>query len=104
MDITFKHHHTRPPYYFEKLGWTHFVVNFIGPSDGQGIKVYHNGQEVASDTERGNSLIDVSSGRIVVGRYYTDRDERYASVQVQELAFFNKAQSLTQIQAIYNAA
>ena len=79
-------------------------MNFIGPNNGQGIEVYHNGQEMTSDAERGSSLIDVSSGTIVVGRYYTDRDERYPSVQVQELAFFNKALSLTQIQAIYNAA
>ena len=30
------------------IGWTHVVLNYIGPNAG--IKVYYNGTEVGSDT------------------------------------------------------
>ena len=26
--------------------WTHVLVNYIGPSDGEGIRIYYNGTQV----------------------------------------------------------
>ena len=33
-------------------GWFHIVVNYIGPDEGEGIRIYHNGVEVANATTK----------------------------------------------------
>ena len=79
------------------------MLNYIGPNDGQGIRVHYNGTEVANDTTKSEGTYSTGDGRIVVGRYYSHRDVRYTSMQVDELAFFNKALSTTDIKAMYSS-
>ena len=69
--------------------WFHIVLNYIGPNDGEGIRIYYNGVKVASDTTKGARSRSAGDGRIVVGRGLTNKDKDYASVQVDELLFFN---------------
>ena len=33
-------------------GWTHIILNYLGPSNGEGIRIYYDGAEVASDTTK----------------------------------------------------
>ena len=47
-------------------GWIHIVVNYIGTNNGQGIILYYNGQEVASDTNKHGGPSSAGDGRIVV--------------------------------------
>ena len=69
-------------------GWTHIIANYIGPHDGQGIQIYMDGIQRGSDTS--SSSISTPEDRyIIIGRYYHDRDEQYASVQLDELIVFN---------------
>ena len=84
--------------------WTHIVLNFIGPNDGQGIRIYHNGTEVASETEKYaySSPTSAGNGKIVSGRRYTDHNPRYLTMQVDELLYFNSALTPDQIQSLYN--
>ena len=84
-------------------GWTHVVLNYIGPNAG--IKVFFNGAEVGSDTHiyTSSSPNQAGEGRIVVGRFYPDKDTRYTSMQIDELIFFNKALSTTDIKLLYYA-
>ena len=77
--------------------WVHEVINYVGPNNGDDFSIYHNGNFLFNLT----SLVDPttkpfnpSDGRIVIGRIRTDLNIRYASVQVDELLFFN--QSLTE--------
>ena len=86
-----------------QTGWTHIVLNYIGPNDGEGIRSYVNGQEVASETTKSRRSSLPGDGRIVVGRRSTDQDMYYTSVQIDELVFFNKTLSTTEITAMYNA-
>ena len=73
-------------------GWVHSVLNFIGPNNGQGISVYQDGQHKGNATTKDStSSSDPSIGRIVIGRLLNGH---YASVQVDELLFFN--QTLTE--------
>ena len=69
--------------------WTHVVMNYIGPEDGQGIRIYVDGIETGSDVTKIGYLSQPGEGRIVVGRLHTDQNENYASVEVDELMFFN---------------
>ena len=82
-------------------GWIHLVINFIGPAEGEGIRIYHDGVEVANDTTKSYGTCQHPAcrpdGRIVVGRQYTKMGLGYCSFQVDELAFFNEILSQEQI-------
>ena len=84
--------------------WTHIVLNYIGPNDGQGIRVYYDGVQVDSATTTEATPHSTADGRIVVGRWYTDFEGDYSGVQVDELLFFNGTLSSDDINALYTAA
>ena len=80
------------------------MLNYIRPNDGEGIRIYYNGQVVANDTTKNERPYSAGDGRIVVGRYYPDLDRNYASVQVDELIYFNAALTSDEVQSICNSA
>ena len=84
--------------------WFHVVLNYIGPNNGQGMRIYRDGVEEGSHTTRISESLSAGDGRIVVGRWYTDSDSYYSSIQVDELIFFNAALTDTDVQSIYNSA
>ena len=53
-------------------GWTHFLLNYIGPNNGGGIRMFYNGQQVSTDTEKLSIERSAGDGRLVVGRGYTN--------------------------------
>ena len=84
-------------------GWNHIVLNYIGPDNGQGIRIYINGAQVESVTTKNGVPYSAGDGRMVLGRESTNEDARYASMEIDELIFFNKALSTTDIERLYNA-
>ena len=84
-------------------GWAHIVLNYIGPYNGERITLHINGEEVKSDTTKYGGSYSAGDGRIVVGREYTDKDDRYSSVQIDELVFFNHHLSSAEIAALVTA-
>ena len=75
------------------------MLNYIGPNEG-----IRDGAEEGTDTDKTARSYSTGDGRIVVGRYYPDRNERYSSVQVDELIYFNAALRNDDVQLIYNSA
>ena len=59
---------------------------------------------MASDTTKSGGSRSAGDGRIVVGKRYTDKDQDYASVQVDELIYFNASLISDEVQSIYNSA
>ena len=90
--------HSRP------TGWIQVVLNYIGPNDGQGIRIYYDGQQVANDTSKHPISRPAGDGRIVVGRLLTNRnfDHDYASITIDELIFFNRFLILDEISSLAN--
>ena len=86
----------------QPTGWTHVVLHYVGPNNGQGISVYFNGVEVVSDTSRYAFPNSAGDGRLVLGRESTDIDNNYGSVDVDELFFFNQTLSDQNIQDMSN--
>ena len=76
--------------------------NYVGPNNGEGIRIFFNEAEMGSDTIKDGGPYPTGDGRIVVGRRQTDKDGKYASVQVDELIFFNQSLSTTDIKLLYN--
>ena len=79
--------------------WTHIVLNYIGPNDGQGIRIYLDGVLTGSDDTKSldRDPSPPGEGRIVVGREFTHFDDKYASVTLDELLIFNQTLSDQQI-------
>ena len=82
--------------------WFYVVLNYLGPEDGEGIRVYINGTLVGGESEIFSNEYTSGDGRLVVGRYFTDEDRTYASVQVDELIFFNQALSSEEVIILSN--
>ena len=82
-------------------GWFHVVINYMGPDEGEGIRIYHDGVQVANATTKStNTCQHVAcrpDGTILVGRLKTRQESNYCSLQVDELAFFNEALSEEEI-------
>ena len=83
-------------------GWVHAVLNFIGPDEGQGISIYNNGNHVGTNntkhiTDNENGQND---GHIEVGRLVGLIQAHYASVDVDELYFFNRTLTDAEIKSL----
>ena len=85
-------------------GWTHVVLNYIGPNNGQGIQVYHGGEPAGRGDTKSGLKHSPGDGRVVLGRVFTDSNSYYASVDVDEISFFNKALTGGDIRYIKNMA
>ena len=82
-------------------GWIHVVLNYVGPNNGQGIRVY-NGAEIKSDVTKQAYPYRPGAGRVVIGRQLIDEYATYVSVDVDELLFFNEALTDQNIQDMNN--
>ena len=71
--------------------WTHIVLNYIGPENGQGFRIYYNKAKLDGGSTKSTNLGPTSTphtpgdGTVVVGRVLGD----YTSVAIDELLFFN---------------
>ena len=79
--------------------WTHFVLNFHVKQ--QVIRLYQDGVYVYADSPKSNGEFRLSGdGRVVIGRNYTRWNCGYASVEVDELLFFNQLLPETKIRKL----
>ena len=77
-------------------------MSYIGPEDGQGIRIYQDGQKVAEDKEKTSSgMVAPGDGMIVAGRRLKNDNYLYASFNLDELLFFNSALDAEDVDAIY---
>ena len=81
--------------------WTHIVMNYIGPNSSEGIRIYYDGEEVARETRKSSGSNSPGDSRIVVGRLYTNLNNQYARVRVDELFFFNQVLTYSDIEVLY---
>ena len=85
-----------------RTGWTHVVLNYLGPNNGQGIEIYYNGVRKKTKSLKNTRSYSAGDGRIVVGWHYTNFDRLYyASMQIDELLFFNRALTAAEISNCY---
>ena len=80
--------------------WFHLAMIFHGPNDGQGMSIYHDGSLFRHDSSKMSRNFTESSGNVIIGKRYADRDGDYGSVMVDELTFWDRQLLLEEIQAI----
>ena len=72
--------------------WHHVVLSFVkGREDKDEIQIYNNAEKVATDKTKVAGTKSKGNGRIVIGRHFSGSDGKYASVEMDELLFFNQA-------------
>ena len=82
-------------------GWIHVVLNYIGSTTGQGIRIYHDGVQAGSDDTHDDHTFPSGDGRVLVGRYESC-GVVYTAVDIDELLFFNEKISDQEIMKIMN--
>ena len=82
--------------------WFHIVFNIIGPNDGQGFRIYHDGKIGGNVTRFHRPRSTAHDARIVIGRFYTGHNSSYASFDMDELLFFNKSLTEEEIKMMNN--
>ena len=71
-------------------GWTHVVLNYFGPNNGQGIRTHVDDVQAGSDSPFDVATYSPGSGRVVVGRGFTDFVHSfYGGAIMDELLFFD---------------
>ena len=80
--------------------WYHMAIVFHGPNEGEGISIYHNAVLMKNDATKQTNTYPDSSGIVIIGKRYTDRDEHYGSVMVDELTFWERQLTLAEIQTL----
>ena len=70
---------------------------YHGPEDGQGFTVYHDGTLFQSVTQKIPNTFDRGRGGLVVGRMLIDKDNRYASIEVDDIILWNRQLNIQEI-------
>ena len=73
-------------------GWVNAVLNFKGPDGEQGISVYNNGTHIGTNTTKINveERFQENNREIQIGRFRSFVAVHYATVEVDELSFYNR--------------
>lgn len=88
---------------FQSDKWIYEVLNYLGPEpEVGGISVYNDNAFVGSQPDSISLESSPGTSDVVLGRRYTDEDNYYTSLQVDELMFFNRNLSASDIKAFYN--
>ena len=73
-------------------GWAHIAVNLKKDEHSAvSIEVYLNGVALDTEGESGQPEFTAGDGKIVVGRFHSRLDDKYALAQVDQLLLYNNA-------------
>ena len=84
-------------------GWFHLALVFHGPENGQGFIPYiYNTSLTDSILTTGDPSTRNSSGAVVLNGGIEDRSRNYGSFSVDELTFWNRQLSETEVAKLRN--
>ena len=88
---------------FDINRWFHMVFVFHGPNNGEGITVHLNSESVTASSKAANNIFpNDATGEVAIGRLYMDLDQQYGNVMANELTFWNRQLSKTEVEALRN--
>ena len=77
-------------------------MNYIGPGNDEGFKVFQDGALVEAELGMGSYYATPGNGSLVLGKRYVDEDDNYAWIDLDELVFFNRKLTAPEVMKIYN--
>ena len=78
------------------------MFNYIGTNNADGVAIYHDGVEMEGNTQKTANTKNKGPGVAVLGRYFVQLEQYFASVMVDELLFFNRYLTPQEVQILYN--
>ena len=81
----------------QPTAWFHLGLVYHGSEDGQGFTVYYDGRLLQSVTQKIPNTFDRGRGKLVVGRILIDKDNRYASIEVDDIILWNRQLNVQEI-------
>ena len=81
-------------------GWFHLVLVFHGPEHGQGFTIHRNGNHWRAGSAIDTNDYGNTSGNTIIGRLYSDRDNNYSNMMVDELTFWNRQLTEQEVDAL----
>ena len=85
-------------------GWHHFAIVLPGHSVDNEPILYHNGNKVDSwITYAQARTCQSGTGKLVIGRHFSDRNFDYSSTIVDELTFWNRNLTNGEVKSIYDS-
>ena len=88
---------------FQTDKWIHVVFNYLGEDeDVGGINVYNDNALVGSKENGISQESTAGTVDVVLERRFTNDDNYYTSVQIDELMLFNRNLSASEVEAFYN--
>ena len=82
--------------------WTHYGLIYKG--DPGGVTLYKDGYSKVSSSSRGGTTTNAPTGRLLIGKGYTNNNPRHSKADVDELMFWNRELSPEEIRKIMNMA
>ena len=85
-------------------GWFHLALVFHGPENGQGFTLYVDNTSLTDSKMyvTNNDSTRYSSGAVILGKSVVDRNNNYGSLSVDELTFWNRQLSETEVAKLRN--
>ena len=65
------------------------------------LLIYYNGTLVGSDQTGQPETKESGDGKMVIGRQFTNKDENYVSMKIDELMMWNEALDLDEMNDLY---
>ena len=83
--------------------WHHFASSFTRLSDGEIFNTYCDGTICDDDDDDWSHDVTTGPGNglVVIGKSYTNVAVGFASVELDELLFFNRALEENEVEALY---
>ena len=91
---------------FEFNSWFHLVFVYQGVNNVEGITVYLNNTSKTSTTLDSNNnnnnppISPDSTGEVIIGKVFIDEPKHYSNVMADELTFWNRQLSETEVDAL----
>ena len=58
------------------------------------------GIHTKTDTTKNSNPVGKGNGKVVIGKFFTDRNERYSNIEMDELYFFNTVLNTEEISTL----
>ena len=83
-------------------GWFHIVLNYSTSQDrSPRLRAYVNAQERLKDSTPYRQDSESGDGRIVLGRAYSEVNDFYTSMEVDEVVFYNEWLDVNEINELF---
>ena len=84
------------------VGWFHLGLVFHGSQQGQGFTLHVHQQSTRRSGTLNSKEYQNTTGTVIIGRRFHERDQNYGSITMDELTLWNRKLSQQDVEALRN--